>query len=224
MVVPGWVERLVRVPHVDTEEERVEIVIGFQPIDGRLSDSSYRVLTLVAQVPLIAQVQLCAFHAAQLVALGWQRCQKIRVGNVGVGVLSTHPPPRVEPPSIVEVMVSQLRRIVDQHRCAAVLREHLGQRYVLGRKGLPSANRKAKSTRVDIPTIGDCRIGRDVRLLEYRRIGSKFIEVGRSDPGIAVTPQVVSPERVVNQQDDVHFHVLPRQEVKIPQNPFRRRV
>ena len=87
--------------------------------------------------------------------------------------------------------------------CLAALREQLRQGHIGRVERLPSPLREAITPGGEIPAVGDRGVRGDVALLKGGCALRKAVEMGRVYPGIAIASQVIAPEGVVHDDDDV---------------------
>ena len=190
-VVRGSVPRLVRVPGVYVQEELL-LVVPLQPVPGadhRLGDvpvrllapPRHRVLRLVVADPL---------------------------DPGGRALLSLDGEEGLEAAIVVEAVAPVEGRIDDGRGVDALIGEKLGQRANAVGEGLPPHERQRPASG---EVVGPRRHGRKRRrvvAVESYRAGRQIVERGRVYEIDPVRAQVVPPEGVRNDPDNVHCLVL----------------
>ena len=224
LVVRRGVERLVGIPHVDPEDEAVLVAVLLEPVHRGRDGPAAHPVALEAALGDVAQVAVDGRVGLDLARRGRQR-ELARGGQVAVGVLAAHPLPALEAARVVVVVVAERRGVEDQGRQVAVGRDDLRQDDVVRLERLPAAERKAVAPREEVVAAGDRRVGGAVEAVEERRLAGQVVEAGGADERLAavarpspgrrdaVGADVVAPEGVVEDHDDVQATASPRENV-----------
>ena len=206
------IPRLVGIEHLDPEQERLVGGVVLQPRHGPTARLRAEVVVLrlpmarVHKVLARQEVILLTAHVFGHVPCGID-------GSAGpglppVGFLPADPFPGIERPVEVEVRLEKVRAVHDEPGPDALRVGDLGDRDVAGIERLPPALRQDRVAGEKDAPHRDGGEAVPVALGEGYALGREPVEIGRLDPVVAVTPQVIGTEGVADHHDDIHGPVL----------------
>ena len=208
-----WIPRLVRVKAVQPQENPIPTALPLQPLDSRL-DRLRDEMVLVAPPPVpagdVSEILLEAglpqrirLVPAQLV-VGVQIHRNGRIHDERIVLLTPNEPDRIEPAPPVRARLVQMVHVRDQRGREPLIPQELRERALRRLERLPSHKWKRVPSRPERMPSRSRGQPLGIRLFEQRRVSREPIYVRRTDPRIAVTTEMIGPQTVRDDHDNVH--------------------
>ena len=218
----GRVPRSVRAEQVEPEQERVGPAGStLEPVDGRphRPGNSRVLLEVCTQHGPVPEELLPALLPEPLVRVVVGRKPQTRLvtqlnlpgpgvvgGNQRVISLSAHPEHVVEPAAVAQTGLAQQGNIRDQCGAHALVPEQVGQDQLVAAQRRPTLLRVGKAVPPRPPASPRGQRGQVFGkvMIEDGPLRRQAVEVGRLDPGVAVSTQEPQVQAVADHDDDVH--------------------
>ena len=217
----GRVERLMRIEAVDHQQEVVQRAVAVQPAGGgaeglrgegmllALPGEAVRAVAPLCGVPVV--LRPTAVDLGVLLA---------RPGDVLVGIgdpvvvlLPADELPAVEGEVVVAAApLEEMVVIGDQHRRPAGIAQDGDQVAIIRLQRAPAAPGELVAPGPEVAPGGHAGVGAQVGAVEGRAHLGQALKVGCADGRGAVGLQVIAPQRVDDDEDDVHAVSLPHRE------------
>ena len=211
--VLGRIPRLVGIEKVCPQEERASLAVLLEPADDCAPGLGRECVPLTRRIPVVPAVQVYQWVSLEhgpgpRFLQGHHSGQRVVQVQQGlVALLATVLERRVK--AVLEPRVKEMRAVADQLRHIACLAQQPGD--VIGGAeidGLPAIVRPSQDACRHVRPVGDRGKAARVEPGDLgRSLDQEAIQFRRPDRAHGTLSQVVVPERVRDQQDDV-LHVL----------------